>query len=229
MPSGNQITALGARVSTLFRAASCALALAAAFSLLATPFPSVAAAQITKADEEQALEFTKSLSERAFAVLRDASISPRERDLEFRRLLRDGVAVDVVGNLLLGHYRKVMNREQYDRYHEVFPDFLIKRYTDNILEIGDERVVFESTTPFKTRTVFVRTRLESADGARIANADWRIQKMGEGDFKVIDVAIEGISLARTIRDQFRHQIQRDGFDVFIDSIAKEAAQVSYRG
>lgn len=201
----------------VFTAFAIALMLVAALATL-----SPAWSKASKEQEEAALTFVEEISNRAFDALRDASLEGDERRMRFRELLLDGVAIDYVAPLLLGRFYRSAEDEQIAEYKRIFPDYIISFYTDQLLKIGDEELRMVGTQPVGRSDVYVRTELLRPIGGSPISADWRVKYTKDGSPKIIDLKVEGISIAETKRDEFASLISSRGFDAFLEEIRSQA-------
>ena len=78
------------------------------------------------------------------------------------------------------------------------------------------------TQPVGRSDVYVRTELLRPAGGSPIAADWRVKHTKDGSPKIIDLKIEGISIAETKRDEFASLISSRGFDAFLDEIRSQA-------
>ncbi len=184
-----------------------------AFSLLlpvALASSAPARAQEAAQDTEGAQAFIQKLSDEAMAIWRDPTITFAEREQKFRDILQRDFAIDFLGQLVLGHYVRTATPEQLKEYYELFPVYIVDKFARRLGDYNNQQIVIGDTAPAGRRDVFVRTTLVRPGGEPIA-ADWRVRKMKDG-FKIVDVKVEGISMAITQRDEFASIIARDGFD-----------------
>lgn len=180
----------------------------------------VLAAGSAAEDPMGAEEFVRQLSNDALGILNDTTLTQSERDQAFRDLLKRGFALDYVGRLVLGRHGRTASRVQLDEYNRVFPEYILRIYSSRLTEYGDEEFLVDGTTPAGKRDIYVRVRIVRPDGPPLAG-DWRIRKI-KGDFKVIDLKIEGISMVITQRDEFLAKIASSGLDSLIADLKRQA-------
>jgi len=192
-------------------------AIPAAFAAEDTPVAAPAATKDPKAD---AKAFATSLTARATAAL--TSSKPKAEQLaDFRAVLTDALALDVIGRFIIGSARATMTPEQIARYDAALPPYLTKLYADqfapivgNPLEIIDARTV--------GRDVIVRSRLKRASGAPV-NIDWRVRTLKNGDTRAVDIMVAGVSIMLVKREEFSGFIAQKGVDALLAEIEKGAA------
>ncbi|MFN3959079.1 MAG: phospholipid-binding protein MlaC [Parvularculaceae bacterium] len=192
-------------------------------ALLAAPLPlfaqgAPAAATAESADVEAAVAFAKGLTADATAAL--TSQKPKAGQLaDFKLVLAEGLALDVIGKFMIGETRKTMTPAQIARYDAAFPPYLTKLYADQFAEIvGRPLEVVDAKA--LGRDVIVRTRFNRKEGAPI-NVDWRVRTLKDGDRKAVDIIVSGVSIMLVKREEFSAFIARQGVDALLDRIEKE--------
>jgi phospholipid transport system substrate-binding protein len=181
-------------------------------ALLAAPLP------VFAEDVEAAVAFAKGLTADATAAL--TSQKPKAEQLaDFKLVLAEGLALDVIGKFMIGETRKTMTPAQIARYDAAFPPYLTKLYADQFAEIvGRPLEVVDAKA--LGRDVIVRTRFNRKEGAPI-NVDWRVRALKDGDRKAVDIIVSGVSIMLVKREEFSAFIARQGVDALLDRIEKE--------
>lgn len=192
------------------------LAAALAFGSVAgtAVLPSAAYAE-PAVDAKAASGFIQSLADQAFAVLRNTSLTQAQRDQQFRRLLQQGFALDIIGNGVLGAARRTATPQQLQAFHAAFPDYVIRIYSTRLTEYGNSELKIIGTAPAPRGDIFVRTVVTGPNVQQPVHADWRIRSVPGRGLKVIDLSLEGVSMAVTQRDEFAAKIQARGLDGLI--------------
>ncbi|GAB4572548.1 MAG: ABC transporter substrate-binding protein [Rhodothalassiaceae bacterium] len=174
----------------------------------------------TAADPDEARAFIEKLSDDAVAVWANMKLTEAEREAEFRRLLHEGFDVDFISKLVLGRHMRTASREQLLTYRELFPAYIVNSFARRLGDYSNEKLEVLDTAPAGSSDVFVRTRIVRPGGEPIA-ADWRVRKVND-IYRIVDIKVEGISLAVTQRDEFSSIIDRQGFDGLLDVLRKGA-------
>lgn len=175
------------------------------------------------ADSVAASQFIQNLSDKAFAVLRDTSITQTQREQKFRSLLQEGFALDVIGNGVLGAARRTASPEQLKQFHAVFPDYVIRIYASRLGEYNNSVLKVTGTMPAPRGDISVRTVVSGPKVQQPITADWRVRNIDGRGLRIIDLSLEGISMAITQRDEFNAKIQRYGLDGLITDIKSSTA------
>jgi len=171
-------------------------------------------------DPEGARQFVSQLSQDAINVLNDISMTQDERDSAFRALLKEGFDLSYIGKLVLGRHWRNASRDQRAEYDEIFPEYVLRIYAGRLNERGDEEFQVLDTVPAGKRDVYVRSEVVRPDGPPVA-ADWRVRKQ-DGEFKIVDLKIEGISMVLTQRDEFAARVSQVGIDGLLQDIRNDA-------
>lgn len=175
-------------------------------------------AQAGKADTEKAAAFIDQLSNEAIGVWTDPALTEDERYEKFNRLLQEGFYLELIARYALGRHARTASEDQLNRYLDVFPDYVIDVFSERIGQYGDERFTVTETVPAGKEDILVRSKI-IRPGSSDLLADWRVRKF-DGEYRIIDVSLEGISLLRTQRNDFQEKIQ----DVGIDGLIRDLNQ-----
>ncbi|MEM9704960.1 MAG: ABC transporter substrate-binding protein [Pseudomonadota bacterium] len=167
-----------------------------------------------------AVAFTEMLTERATAALTAADKTEAEKLTDFQGVLREGLALDYIGRIIIGDARKTMSAEQTARYEAVFPEYITRYYADQFADIvGRPLVVIDSR--IVRRDVIVRTQFSRSEGEPIS-VDWRVRELKSGDQKVIDIIASGISIMIVKREEFSAYVAANGVDALLALLEEQA-------
>jgi phospholipid transport system substrate-binding protein len=181
---------------------------------LSPPFISDVSAQMTASAAKSPETTIKTLADKAFAVLRDKSLKAADRDQKFRTLLREGFALDVIGNTVLGRNRTTATPAQLQAFNTAFPDYVVRIYASRLTEYAETNLAVKGTTPVGTRgDVNVNTMVSGKNVSQPVSAVWRLRNVPGQGLKIIDLSIEGVSMVATQRDEFNARIQARGMDM----------------
>jgi phospholipid transport system substrate-binding protein len=189
----------------------------------ALPAPSVLAqapaAPVAPATAQSAQAFIKDLSDRAFAVLRDPKLDQTQREQRFRTMLREGFALDLISDAVLGLNRRTATPTQLSAFNAAFPDYIVRTFTCPLMDNRDATVRVDGTTPVGSRgDVLVKTTVTGPRLSSPVKADWRVRTVPGRGLRIIDLSVEGVSLGVTQRDAFNAKIQKSGFDAVINDV-----------
>ncbi len=184
----------------------------------AMPWQSVFAAA-SSAQVDEASRFLDELASRALAVLRRSEGDALAREPAFRDLLSEGFDVPFIGRFALGRHWRGATPEQRARYQTLFSDFLVKTYTRRLSDYSGESFRVLGAAPAGKKDVMVRTRIDRPGGPSI-KVGWRVRAVA-GTHKIIDVSVEGVSMAMTQRAEFASVVRRNGIDGLLQALGKQ--------
>jgi phospholipid transport system substrate-binding protein len=168
--------------------------------------------------------FIEQLASQAIKVLSSSNGSLQEREEKFRTMLRDDFAMDQIGQFVVGVYWRRMSPEQRKTYMKLFGEWVLKTYSVRLGGYSGEQFQVINTTPAGRRDVLVKTRIVKTGGGGF-NATWRVRQAGER-YKIIDIYVEGVSMAITQRSEFDSILQRHGIDGLIGMLKDKVQNLS---
>jgi phospholipid transport system substrate-binding protein len=177
----------------------------------------VLAATAKETVEVQVNKVLKALSDPGFKDQpRDAKIA------KIRSIVNEIFDYTELSKRTLGREWPKFNAQQQNEFVKLFGDLLEKTYADRLLSYSNEKVVFEKESTLRENQVEVTSNVVTADGKKIP-LDYRmIQK--EGNWRVYDVIIEGISLVKNYRDQFRDIMAKDSPEEVLKMLRDKVAK-----
>ncbi len=169
------------------------------------------------ASPEGASEFVETLGERVLAIEASAQrgIAPEARLSALRDLIQSGFDLDVTAQLVLGKFWRHATREQRTRFRDLFARYLLNTYVRQLSSYRVETLVVIACNRIGQGDFLVQTRIHRRSD--IADASWRV-RAGAGGYKIIDVVMDGISLALTHRGEFASVISRQGFEGLLEGL-----------
>jgi phospholipid transport system substrate-binding protein len=150
------------------------------------------------------------LGRRALEVLgKDANQA--QRVARFRALLREDFDVPGIGRFVLGRYWNQATEEQRAEYVKLFEDYIAMAYATRLAEYTGETFKVTGSRPEGDGAI-VSSQILRPAGAAPVKVDWRLTGR-EGNYKISDVSVDGISMAVTQRSEFASVIQHNGGQV----------------
>ncbi len=205
------------RVSmTMATVSMVSLSLAAQASGYQTPHPVYnnthkMTVQARASDEviQGAQNFIENVSARGLAFLQNKNMSEAQRKKEFRSLLTDSFDLQTIGRFALGRHWRQATEEQKKEYMKLFESMVIDTYTQRFGEYQGQQVVVNKARSEGDKDAIVNSKIVSTDGSPDVQLDWRVRYKG-GEYRIIDVLVEGVSMSLTQRSEFSSIIQRGG-------------------
>lgn len=196
---------------------------AAAFMVLVLAAYTVSAAK-ADARGDTAEAFVRDLAANGLAMLQSGEYSDRERELEFRRLSRKGFALETIGRFVAGRHWRTMSDDQRVEFQELFSEWLLTSYTGRLGGYAGQTLEIVNSLELqnKARDILVRTRVVHADGQPPVAAELRIREYS-GEPKIIDVIVEGVSMAAAQRAEIDAVIRKIGVEGLLDNLRSRLA------
>lgn len=180
-------------------------------------------------DAKAAQTFIHDLSDKAFAVLRDKSLTQPVREKNFRDLLGQGFAIDKIANAVLGRNRRTASPKQLAEFNAAFPDYVVRIYASRLTDFSDTSLKINGTSPIGSRgDVSVHSVVTGKSVSQPVHADWRVTQIPNDGLRIIDLSIEGISMATTQRDEFDTKIAQKGMDSLVSDIKSGSSDVAVK-
>ncbi len=166
--------------------------------------------------------FIAEIGDRTLDILRQADKTNDEKLEALKDLLDDHTDLDLVARLVLGrHWRSASPQEQQE-YVELFRQILMNTMAERIGDYNGQTFEVVGSTPLNERDTAVQTRIIRTSGAPPLKVDWRIRENG-GDFEIIDVIAEGISLVVSQRNEIGSVIERQGMAGLIEAMRERSS------
>ena len=153
-------------------------------------------------------QFIESLGEETIGAITRENISEEARFREFERLFRMAFDVDAISRFVLGRYWRRATKEQQGEYQSLFADFIVHTYASRFRQYSGETLAVNSERKASGRDTIVSSQINTPEGPSV-RVDWRVRTKRD-DHKVVDVIVEGVSMAITQRHEFASVIRRGG-------------------
>ncbi len=168
------------------------------------------------ASPQGAVEIVKTLGQAA--ILASEFEDRSERKDAIRSLIRVGFDLDVISRIVLGKFWNRAKAVQRAEFKDLFNEYLVNSFANHLNRIDALTVV--ASNRVAGDDFLVRSSINRVSDT--ANAVWRVRAW-DGEYRIIDVMIDGISLALTHRSEFTSIIQRDGFEELLQTLRKRTS------
>ena len=145
--------------------------------------------------------FVQSTVNRASQVLSD-SISKEQKVEKLKLIAKDTVDIRGVGFYSLGKYRKTLNDNQKKKYIDLFEKYFLKSFSSRLSEYSNPKINVNSQEKINENYTIVSSTLVATKKRPEVKIDWRIYTKNPENPLIRDLIIEGLSLARTQKEEF---------------------------
>ena len=156
--------------------------------------------------------FIQSTVNRASQIL-SKDISKEEKINQLKIIAKETVDIRGVGFYSLRSTRKVINNEQKNTYLNLFENYFLKSFSSRLAEFTDPRIRVDSQKKLSDKYTMVSSTLLATEDKPEVKIDWRVVTKDPDNPLIIDVVIEGVSLAKVQKEEFNSIIQSNDGDI----------------
>ena len=156
--------------------------------------------------------FVQSTVNRAAKTL-GANLTKEERIEKLKQIASDTVDINGIGYYTLGAYRKNISNEQIEQYNVLFEQYFLKSFSSRLAEYSNPEIEVVSKKKINENYTMVSSILVSTEKRPEVKIDWRVYTKNPNNPKIRDLIIEGLSLARTQKEEFSSIIQSNDGDI----------------
>ena len=145
--------------------------------------------------------FIQSTVNRASQVLSE-NISKEEKINQLKLIAKETVDIRGVGFYSLGATRRSLNDEQINTYSILFERYFLKSFSSRLAEYSNPIINVDSKNKINENYTIVSSTLAATDKRPAVKIDWRVYTKNKDQPLIRDLIIEGLSLARTQKEEF---------------------------
>ena len=142
--------------------------------------------------------------------------SDDSKELKIEKLMKIGkesVDIDGIGLYTLGKHRKNLNESQKIEYTKIFRNYFLKSFSSRLVEYKEAKIVVISEDIKNDKYTIVKSKLLATSTRPEVSIDWRVFTKDVSKPLIRDLIIEGLSLARTQREEFNSIILNNDGDI----------------
>ena len=123
------------------------------------------------------------------------------------------VDIHGIGMYTLGKYRKSLSEDERIKYNKLFKSYFLKSFSSRLVDYSDPKINVVSQKKINEKYTMVRTVLEATNKNPELTIDWRIYTKNPERPLIRDLIVEGLSLARTQKEEFNSVLQNNDGDI----------------
>ena len=163
--------------------------------------------------ENEANNFIVDIGNQAIKILKIPVDDKEKRKQELQSLLQEKFAMPFIAKIILGkEINKTISEEKFKKFANIFEVHIVNVYSSQLGTYKGQKFTVKNTE-IKKKDAFVYSTIASPDYPT-TNIVWRVRDLGKG-LKVIDMQVEGVSLLRTKRNDFKMVLDSQGIDGLI--------------
>ena len=157
--------------------------------------------------------FVQSTVNRASKILSE-EISKEKKMEELKKIAKDTVDIKGIGFYTLGKsVRKSLNEEQKKEYSQIFERYFLKSFSSRLAEYTNPEISVLGKEILNENYTIVNSLLKGTSNRPEIKIDWRIYTKYQSKPLIRDLIIEGLSLARTQKEEFNSVLQSNNNDI----------------
>ena len=156
--------------------------------------------------------FVQSTVNRASSVLSENS-SKDQKIVELKKIAKETVDIEGIGFYTLGPIRKQLNDEQKQKYSELFEQYFLKSFSSRLAEYTNPEIDVFNKEVLNENYTIVNSLLKGTNERPEVKIDWRIYTKNPNNPLIRDLIIEGLSLARTQKEEFSSILNSNNGDI----------------
>ena len=172
---------------------------------------------ITFAFEKNAENFILETTQNAKKIILDKTISDKDKRKQLQKLALNAVDVAGLAKYTLGQERKNLSDKQISEFVSTFKVFFSKNLSNKLKDYSDQEVKITGSKKISDNYVLVSSKIVSLKDKQEIAVDWRVFLV-DGNLIIRDLVVEGLSLARTQREEFASIIANKKFEGLIQSL-----------
>ena len=142
-----------------------------------------------------------------------ASNSKEVREEKLSKMAIKVTDIKGIGFYTLGSYRKELSEEDLKKYSKLFEKYFLKSFTSRLSDYSDPKIEVLSADVINPKYTIVKSILLATDKKPEVKIDWRVYTKNPEKPLIRDLIVEGLSLARTQKEEFASVIQSNDGDV----------------
>ena len=152
------------------------------------------------------------------------SLTKEQRVEKLKDIARETVDIRGIGFYSLGAHRKGLNKDQLENYKNTFEAYFLKSFASRLAEYSNPEIEVNSQKKINDNYTIVSSTLLATDTRPEVKIEWRVYTKNPENLLIRDLIIEGLSLARTQKEEFSSIINSN--DGKIDALLKNLSDFS---
>ena len=146
-------------------------------------------------------------------LILNSNVSKEEKAEKLSVIALKTVDVKGIGYYTLGKKRKEITPEELKKYDELFEKYFLKSFTSRLTDYSDPKISVLSAEKNSEKYTIVKTKLLKTDKKPEVKIDWRVYTKNPDKPLIRDLIVEGLSLARTQKEEFASILSTNNQDI----------------
>ena len=153
------------------------------------------------------------------SIVNEASLVLKSSDpveskiIKLNNIAERSVDINGIGMYALGKHKKTISEDQKTKYNKLFRSYFLKSFSSRLVDYTDPKINVVSQKKINKKYTIVNSILEATSKRPQVKIDWRIYTKNPDKPLIRDLIVEGLSLARTQKEEFNSVIQNNEGDI----------------
>lgn len=147
--------------------------------------------------------FVQELVQDALKILSDKSISQEDKSLSIEKIALENVDIRAIGLYTLGETRKKVDKNTLEKYQGLFEKYFLKSLISRLSDYSSQKFEVIDSTLKSSNYTMVKSKILSGGKTPDIQIDWRIYTKDPNKPLIRDLIVEGLSLAKTQKEEFQ--------------------------
>jgi len=159
--------------------------------------------------DNPAIEFVDNLADEVINTILTADVSKEEKLERFRKEFTEALDLKNIGQFVLGVYWRKATTEEKDAFLDAFMDFTTKTWADRFDSYQGQKIIFTGVRNAERNQFYVDSSIQNNPPVEVI---WRL-KQKDNSYRIIDIIVEGVSMAMSYRNEYSAYLQAHGGSV----------------
>ena len=165
------------------------------------------------------ISLAKDPSDLINGIVNEASLVLKSSDpveskiIKLNDIAERSVDISGIGMYALGKHKKSMSEDEKTKYKKLFKSYFLKSFSSRLVDYTDPKINVVSQKKINEKYTIVNSILEATSKRPQVKIDWRIYTKNPDKPLIRDLIVEGLSLARTQKEEFNSIIQNNDGDI----------------
>jgi phospholipid transport system substrate-binding protein len=160
-------------------------------------------------------DFVTELVNESISKLSDKNLNKDEKANFIEKIALENVDINALGLYTLGELRKSSDKQIVNKYQQTFEKYFLKSLTSRLTDYSSSQFDVLSEDKKSSNYTIVRSKITPADGSPEIKIDWRVYTKNPDKPLIRDLIVEGLSLARTQKEEFASILNSNNNDINI--------------
>ena len=159
--------------------------------------------------------FIQELVDDAIKTLSDKNISKADKSKKIENIALENVDINALSMYTLGGIRKTLDQETLKKYKELFQKYFLKSLTSRLTDYSENKFEITSADQKSETYTIVKSKIVESSSQPEIKIDWRVYTKNPAKPLVRDLIVEGLSLAKTQKEEFASILRSNNNDINI--------------